>query len=62
MPLGHILRFDHVNWLPKQPLKRPASSTLLLVKQSMPHIGGELRFDILKQAQASNAMRLVDMD
>ena len=28
----------------------------------MPHTGGELRFDTLKRARASDAMRLVDVD
>ena len=48
MPLGHVLYFDYIEWLPKQPLKWPALPTLLPIKQSLTRTGGELRFNTLK--------------
>ena len=62
MPSGYILRFDHVEWLPEHPLKRPASPTPLPAKQSLTRMGGELRFDTSKRARASDAARSADID
>ena len=62
MPSGQVLRFDHVDWLPEQSLKRPASLTPLPAKQLLPRTGGELRFNTSKRARASDAARSVDVD
>ena len=63
MPMGSVLRFDHVEWLPEKPPKRPASPTPLPAKQSVPRTGGEVRFDTSKRARATEAPRSsVDVD